>query len=95
MSNLTTIKVPDIGDFQDVEIIEVLVHPGDTLALEDPMITLESEKASIDIPLAARRRHPSPGPSPATPTCAVRCWCWAPARAATPPPSAPLTLAWT
>ncbi|AHE99325.1 dihydrolipoyl dehydrogenase [Thioalkalivibrio paradoxus] len=50
MSNTTTIKVPDIGDFDDVEIIEVLVHPGDTIAPEDPMITLESDKASMDIP---------------------------------------------
>lgn len=53
MSNLTSIKVPDIGDFRDVEIIEVLVHPGATLAPEDPIITLESEKASIDIPAPA------------------------------------------
>ncbi|TVP79901.1 dihydrolipoyl dehydrogenase [Thioalkalivibrio sp.] len=50
MSNITTIKVPDIGDFKDVEIIEVLVHPGDAISPEDPMITLESEKASMDIP---------------------------------------------
>ncbi len=50
MSKTTTIQVPDIGDFQDVEIIEVLVHEGDTLAPEDPMITLESDKASMDIP---------------------------------------------
>ncbi|AGA34305.1 Dihydrolipoamide dehydrogenase of pyruvate dehydrogenase complex [Thioalkalivibrio nitratireducens DSM 14787] len=50
MSNTTTIKVPDIGEFDDVEIIEILVHPGDTIAPEDPMITLESDKASMDIP---------------------------------------------
>jgi dihydrolipoamide dehydrogenase len=50
MSNITTIKVPDIGDFKDVEIIEVLVHPGDVISPEDPMITLESDKASMDIP---------------------------------------------
>lgn len=50
MSKVTTIQVPDIGDFKDVEIIEVLVHEGDTIAPEDPMITLESEKASMDIP---------------------------------------------
>ena len=50
MSKVTTIKVPDIGDFKDVEIIEVLVHEGDTIAPEDPMITLESDKASMDIP---------------------------------------------
>jgi dihydrolipoamide dehydrogenase len=50
MSKITTIQVPDIGDFKDVEIIEVLVHEGDEIAPEDPMITLESEKASMDIP---------------------------------------------
>ncbi|TVP83672.1 MAG: dihydrolipoyl dehydrogenase [Thioalkalivibrio sp.] len=50
MSKTTTIQVPDIGDFTDVEIIEVLVHDGDTIAPEDPLITLESDKASMDIP---------------------------------------------
>jgi dihydrolipoamide dehydrogenase len=50
MSKITTIQVPDIGEFKDVEIIEVLVHEGDEIAPEDPMITLESDKASMDIP---------------------------------------------
>ncbi len=50
MSNTTTVHVPDIGDFKDVEIIEVIVNPGDTIAPEDPLITLESDKASIEIP---------------------------------------------
>lgn len=50
MGNVVEIKVPDIGDFKDVEIIEVLVGEGDTVKLEDPLITLESDKASIDIP---------------------------------------------
>lgn len=44
------ILVPDIGDFQDVEIIEVLVAAGDSIALDDPLITLESDKASMDVP---------------------------------------------
>jgi len=44
------VKVPDIGDFTDVPIIEVLVAPGDTVAPEDPLITLESDKASMDVP---------------------------------------------
>ncbi len=44
------VKVPDIGDFKDVEIIEVHVKAGDTLAPEDPMITLESDKASMEVP---------------------------------------------
>ena len=44
------IHVPDIGDFSEVEIIEILVSPGDTIALDDPLITLESDKASMEIP---------------------------------------------
>jgi len=46
----TEVKVPDIGDFESVEIIEVLVSPGDRIEKEDPLITLESDKASMDIP---------------------------------------------
>jgi pyruvate dehydrogenase E2 component (dihydrolipoamide acetyltransferase) len=44
------VLVPDIGDFADVPIIEVLVAPGDTIAPEDPLVTLESDKASMDVP---------------------------------------------
>ncbi len=44
------VKVPDIGDFQDVPIIEVLVKPGDTIEPEDPLITLESDKATMEVP---------------------------------------------
>ncbi len=47
------IKVPDIGDFKDVEIIEVLVKPGDTVAKEQSLITVESDKASMEIPSSA------------------------------------------
>ena len=50
MSNTLEVKVPNIGDFSDVEIIEVLVSPGDRVAAEDSLITLESDKASIEIP---------------------------------------------
>lgn len=50
MSNVVEVKVPDIGDFKDVEIIDVLVKPGDAVKAEDPIITLESDKATIDIP---------------------------------------------
>ncbi|OOG23931.1 dihydrolipoyl dehydrogenase [Thioalkalivibrio denitrificans] len=50
MGKVVEIKVPDIGDFKDVEIIDVLVKSGDTVKPEDPLITLESDKASIDIP---------------------------------------------
>jgi len=44
------IKVPDIGDFKDVAVIEVLVKPGDTVAAEQSLITVESDKASMEIP---------------------------------------------
>ncbi len=44
------IRVPDIGDFKDVEIIEVLVKVGDTIKAEDSLITVESDKASMEIP---------------------------------------------
>jgi len=50
MSELQTIKVPDIGDVNDVEVIEVLVSVGDTVALEDSLVTVESDKASMEIP---------------------------------------------
>jgi dihydrolipoamide dehydrogenase len=44
------VKVPDIGDFKDVEVIEVLVKPGDTVAKEQSLIALESDKATMEIP---------------------------------------------
>src|SRR3712207_3133233 len=44
------IRVPDIGDFSDVPIIEIHVGPGDTVAAEDPLVTLESDKATLDVP---------------------------------------------
>jgi dihydrolipoamide dehydrogenase len=44
------IRVPDIGDFADVPVIEILVAPGDTIAPEDPLVTLESDKATMDVP---------------------------------------------
>ena len=44
------IQVPDIGDFKDVTIIELLVKPGDTVAAEQSLITVESDKASMEIP---------------------------------------------
>jgi dihydrolipoamide dehydrogenase len=50
MANLIEVKVPDIGDFKDVPIIEVLVRAGDRVKTEDPLITLESDKASMDVP---------------------------------------------
>src|SRR6478672_9969834 len=47
---LTEVKVPDIGDFKEVAVIEVLVKPGDTIKAEQSLITVESDKASMEIP---------------------------------------------
>ncbi len=47
---LVEVKVPDIGDFKDVAVIEVLVKPGDTVKVEQSLITVESDKASMEIP---------------------------------------------
>src|ERR1043166_5548200 len=44
------IKVPDIGDFKDVPVIEVFVKRGDSVKAEDPLVTLESDKATMDVP---------------------------------------------
>src|SRR2546423_10032637 len=46
----TEVKVPDIGDFKQVEVIEVLVKPGDAVDKEQSLITLESDKATMEIP---------------------------------------------
>src|SRR5215831_6955917 len=50
MSDLIDIKVPDIGDFKDVPVIEVFVKPGDKVKAEDPLISLESDKATMEVP---------------------------------------------
>src|SRR3954462_3458659 len=47
------VKVPDIGDFKSVEVIEVLVKPGDKVAKEQSLVTLESDKATMEIPSPA------------------------------------------
>ena len=50
MPQLIEVKIPDIGDFKEVAVIEVLVKPGDVIQAEDSIVTLESEKASMDVP---------------------------------------------
>jgi dihydrolipoyl dehydrogenase len=50
---VTRVVVPDLGDFKDVEVIDVLVKPGDSVQLETPLITLETEKATMDVPSSA------------------------------------------
>jgi len=47
------VKVPDIGDFKDLPIIDILVKPGDTVGPEDPLVSLESDKATMDVPSPA------------------------------------------
>ena len=47
------VKVPDIGDFKEVAVIELLVKPGDTVKVEQSLITVESDKASMEIPSSA------------------------------------------
>ncbi len=50
MSNLIDVKVPDIGDFKDIPVIEILVKPGDTVKKEDSLVSLESDKATMEVP---------------------------------------------
>jgi pyruvate dehydrogenase E2 component (dihydrolipoamide acetyltransferase) len=50
MSSIKSIELPDIGDFDEVEVIEILVSVGDTIAADDSIMTLESDKASMEIP---------------------------------------------
>jgi pyruvate/2-oxoglutarate dehydrogenase complex dihydrolipoamide acyltransferase (E2) component len=53
MSQTMEVQIPDIGDFDEVEVIEVLVKPGDTVSAEQSLITVESDKASMEIPSSA------------------------------------------
>ena len=48
--NVQEVRVPDIGDFSDVPIIEIHVAAGDAITVDDPIITLESDKATMDVP---------------------------------------------
>ena len=50
MANIEKILVPDIGDFDSVDVVEVLVGTGDTVAVDDSLISLESDKATMDVP---------------------------------------------
>ena len=50
---LIEVKVPDIGDFKDVPVIGIEVSPGDTVKAEDPLVTLESDKATMEVPAPA------------------------------------------
>jgi pyruvate dehydrogenase E2 component (dihydrolipoamide acetyltransferase) len=52
----TQVTVPDLGEFKDVEVVDVLVQPGDVVAVDTPLITLETEKATMDVPSTAAGR---------------------------------------
>jgi pyruvate dehydrogenase E2 component (dihydrolipoamide acetyltransferase) len=56
MSSLKEIRVPNIGDFKDIPIVELRVRPGDTVAVDDTLLVLESEKAALDVPSPAAGR---------------------------------------
>src|ERR1035437_9251077 len=50
MATLVDIKVPDIGDFKDVEVVEVMVKPGDKIGVDDALVAIESDKATMEVP---------------------------------------------
>ena len=51
--SIVEVKVPDIGDFKEVEIIELMIKVGDTIKVDQSLITVESDKASMEIPSSA------------------------------------------
>src|SRR5882762_6613271 len=53
MASVQEVRVPDIGDFKDVPVIEVLVKPGDRVEVDAPLVTLESDKATMEVPSPA------------------------------------------
>src|SRR5258706_16302435 len=53
MSNVIEVKVPDIGDFKNIPVIEVLVKAGDSVSKEAPLVPLESDKATMEVPAPA------------------------------------------
>ena len=53
MSQTIEVRVPDLGNFAEVSVIDVLVKPGDSVAVDTPLITLETEKATMDVPSSA------------------------------------------
>ena len=53
MSDQIEVRIPDIGDFEDVEVVEILVAPGDQVAIDEPLISIESDKATMEVPSPA------------------------------------------
>src|SRR6218665_3973555 len=98
---LVDIQVPDIGDFDEVGVIELLVKPGDIIKVEQSLITVESDKASMEIPsshagkvkegsvlLTLEVAGAAGAAEPATPTAAAAAPVAAPASAPASPPTA-------
>jgi dihydrolipoamide dehydrogenase len=74
---LIEVKVPDIGDFDEVAVIELLVKPGDTVKAEQSLITVESDKASMEIPSSHAGVVRNSRSSWATRSAKARwCCCW-------------------
>jgi glycine cleavage system H lipoate-binding protein len=74
---LVEVQVPDIGDFDEVAVIELLVKPGDTVKAEQSLITVESDKASMEIPSSSAGVVKESRSSSATRSSKARwCWCW-------------------
>ena len=67
------VKVPDIGDFDAVPVIEVLVAVGDEVAVEDPLVVLESDKATMEVPSPRPARSPTSRSRSATRSPRARC----------------------
>ena len=81
------VRVPDVGDFKDVAVIELLVKVGDTVQAEQSLMTVESDKAAMEIPSSATRmvrEKPSPSRNASSPLAAKACACH----------SCPMTHAW-
>ena len=54
MSSLIEVRVPDMGNFESVAVIDVLVKPGDSIEIDAPLVTLETDKATMDVPSTAK-----------------------------------------
>lgn len=62
MPTIKEVRIPDIGNFDSIDVIEVLVKEGDIVKAEDALITLESEKSTMDIPAPGAARSPPCAP---------------------------------
>jgi len=84
MPAVTEVSVPDLGDFAEVPVIEIHVAAGEVVSAEDPLITLESDKATMDIPSPPRARSASCGSRSVTWSAAGHRSCCSTPRARSP-----------